>query len=161
MRRVHQMMVDAALTGDGLDRMAAFAADEIGRPVAIVLPVLEVSLVWPEGNDAGRHARTGNTQARVSGRRASIPNRSTSSFRSPSRDRLVGVVGMLEAGGDAQQEADAGEFLHLAAMAAATAFALEHARERDRVAPPGRRVRASCRRRRHDREAPLAASAAR
>ena len=33
MRRVHQKMVDAALTGDGFDRMAELASEEIGRPV--------------------------------------------------------------------------------------------------------------------------------
>ena len=50
MRRVHQKMVDAALTGDGFERMAELASEEIGRPVAIVLPALEVSLAWPEAS---------------------------------------------------------------------------------------------------------------
>ena len=36
LRRVHQLMVDAALTGDGFERVAELAAVEVGRPVAIV-----------------------------------------------------------------------------------------------------------------------------
>jgi hypothetical protein len=44
---------------------------------------------------------------------------------------------MLAADGEPEPEADASEFLHLAAMAAATAFALEEARERDQVAQEG------------------------
>ena len=47
LRRVHQLMVDAALTGDGFERVAELAAVEVGRPVAIVLPQLGVSVVWP------------------------------------------------------------------------------------------------------------------
>ena len=47
LRRVHQLMVDAALTGDGLERVAELAAVEVDRPVAIVVPELDVSVVWP------------------------------------------------------------------------------------------------------------------
>ena len=137
MRRVHQKMVDAALVGDGFDRMAELAADEIGRPVGIVVPALDVSLAWPEGNDAALEALTGFTAARVSGRRASIPESVDLVVPVTFSDSLVGGVGMLQSPGDSELEADAGEFLHLAAMAAATAVALEDARERDRVAPAG------------------------
>jgi hypothetical protein len=137
MRRVHQKMVDAALIGDGFDRMAELAADEIGRPVGIVVPGLDVSLAWPEGNDAALAALTGFTEARVSGRRASIPESVDLVVPVTFSDDLVGGVGMLQADGSPALEADAGEFLHLAAMAAATAFAIEEARERDRAAPAG------------------------
>src|SRR5919108_3453291 len=47
LRRVHQKMVDAALVGDGFDRMAELAAEEAERQVAIVVPALGVSVVWP------------------------------------------------------------------------------------------------------------------
>jgi len=47
LRRVHQKMVDAALVGDGFDRMAELAAEEAERPVAIVVPALDVVVVWP------------------------------------------------------------------------------------------------------------------
>jgi hypothetical protein len=137
MRRVHQKMVDAALIGDGFDRMAELASDEIGRPVGIVVPALGVSLAWPEGNDAALEALTGFTEARVSGRRASIPECVDLVVPVTFSDNLVGGVGMLQAAGNPELEADAGEFLHLAAMAAATAFALEDARERDRAGPVG------------------------
>ena len=66
-------MVDAALTGDGFDRMAELAAEEIGRPVAIVVPGLDVALRWPEGHDAALAELAGFTEARVSGGRAEIP----------------------------------------------------------------------------------------
>ena len=48
MRRVHQKMVDAALTGDGFDRMAELAAEEIGRPVGDRgAGARRVAVVWP------------------------------------------------------------------------------------------------------------------
>ena len=50
-------------------------------------------------------------------------------------DDLVGSIGMLAAGGE--PESDASEFLHLAAMAASTAFALEEARRREQLRHAG------------------------
>ena len=135
MRRVHQKMVDAALTGDGFDRMAELAAEEIGRPVAIVVPALDVSLAWPAGHDTALAALTRFTRARVSGNRASIPESIELVVPVSVSDNMVGGVGMLAARGE--PESDASEFLHLAALAAATAFALEEARERDQAAQAG------------------------
>ena len=57
LRRVHQKMVDAALTGDGFDRMAELAAEEVGRPVGIVVPELDVAVVWPGGGGWGSPRR--------------------------------------------------------------------------------------------------------
>jgi sugar diacid utilization regulator len=131
MRRVHQKMVDAALTGDGFDRMAELASEEIGRPVAIVLPALDVCLVWPEAHGTVLDGLAGFTEARVSGSRATIPETIELVVPVSFSDDLVGSVGMLAAKGE--PESDASEFLHLAAMAAATAFALEEARERDQI----------------------------
>jgi PucR family transcriptional regulator, purine catabolism regulatory protein len=135
MRRVHQKMVDAALTGDGFDRMAELASEEIGRPVAIVVPGLDVALAWPEGHDDALAEVAGFTAARVSGARATIPESIELVVPVSFSDTLVGGVAMVAAGEEA--EPDASEFLHLAAMAAATAFALEEARERDQAAQAG------------------------
>jgi hypothetical protein len=132
MRRVHQKMVDAALTGDGFDRMAELASEEIGRPVAIVVPELDVSLVWPAGHDAALAALAHFTKARVSGDRAAIPESIDLVVPVSFSDTLVGGIAMVAAGHE--PEPDASEFLHLAAMAAATAFAMEEARERDQAA---------------------------
>jgi sugar diacid utilization regulator len=135
MRRVHQKMVDAALTGDGFERMAELASEEIGRPVAIVLPALDVSVAWPEAHDTALAALTRFTEARVSGSRATIPESVELVVPVSFSDNLVGSVGMLAASGE--PESDASEFLHLAAMAAVTAFALEEARERDQIKHAG------------------------
>jgi sugar diacid utilization regulator len=135
MRRVHQKMVDAALTGDGFERMAELASEEIGRPVAIVVPALEVSLVWPGAHETALAGLNRFTGARVSGGRATIPESVELVVPVSFSEDLVGSVGMLAASGE--PESDASEFLHLAAMAAATAFALEEARERDQVKQAG------------------------
>jgi hypothetical protein len=135
MRCVHQKMVDAALTGDGFDRMAELASEEIGRPVGIVVPALDVSLAWPEGNEEAQAALARFTEARVAGGKAAIPEAIELVVPVTFSDNLVGGVGMLA--GEGEPEADASEFLHLAAMATATAFALEEARERDQAAPAG------------------------
>jgi hypothetical protein len=135
MRRVHQKMVDAALTGDGFDRMAELASDEIGRPVGIVVPALDVALAWPGGHDAELAELAAFTRARVSGGRAAVPESIDLVVPVSFSDSLVGGVGML-AGGE-EPGADASEFLHLAAMAAATGFALEEARERDQGTQAG------------------------
>jgi len=135
MRRVHQLMVDAALTGDGFDRMAELAAEEVGRPIGIVLPELDVAVVWPGGHDEELDALRVVTEARVEARRAVIPEEVDLVVPISFGDRLVGAVGMLA--GDSAVEGEASEFLHLAATSSATALALEEARERESVEAQG------------------------
>jgi hypothetical protein len=135
-------MVDAALVGDGFDRMAELAAEELGRAVAIVVPALEVAVVWPGPE---RPARSGSgperpgparldalerfTAARVEGRPVEIPDGAELIVPITFGEELVGSVAMLDGGAVATPEAS--EFLHLAATASATAYALEEARERE------------------------------
>jgi PucR family transcriptional regulator, purine catabolism regulatory protein len=133
LRRVHQLMVDAALTGDGLERVAELAAVEVGRPVAIVLPELAVSVVWPAAAPKARAALEHYATNGVEGGRASIPESVELAVPVTYGSRLVGTVGMLE--GDGEFPHEASEFLHLAATASATAVALEQAREREEAAP--------------------------
>jgi hypothetical protein len=135
LRRVHQRMVDAALTGDGFERMAELAAQEVGHPVAIVLPALEVAVVWPGGHALELDELERFGTARVDGLRASIPNAVELVVPITFGDQLVGGVAMLM--GEAKVESEASEFLHLAATAAATAYALEEARTRDAVQSRG------------------------
>ena len=66
-------MVDAALVGDGFDRMAELAAEEAGRPVAIVVPALEVAVVWPGRRPDGLEELLSFSAARVAGEAASFP----------------------------------------------------------------------------------------
>ena len=122
-------MVDAALTGDGFDRMAELAAEEVGRPIGIVVPDLDVAIVWPDGHEAELAALRALTEARVTGQRAAIPEEVDLVVPISFGDRLVGAVGMLA--GTTVVEADASEFLHLAATSSATALALEKAGERE------------------------------
>jgi sugar diacid utilization regulator len=134
MRRVHQLMVDAALTGDGFDRMAELAAEQIGRPVGIVVPELEVAVVWPGGHTEELAALRRLTEARIAATRAAIPQEVDLVVPISFADRLVGVVGMLA--GAREVEPEASEFLHLAATSSAAAMALEEARERDSAQVP-------------------------
>jgi PucR family transcriptional regulator, purine catabolism regulatory protein len=135
LHRVHQKMVDAALVGDGFDRMAELAAEELGRPVAIVVPALEVALVWPgHGNSLDELERF--TAARIERRPVEIPEGAELIVPIMFGQEIVGIVALLEGGSEAPPEAS--EFLHLAATASATAYALEEARERD--TRPGRLV---------------------
>jgi PucR C-terminal helix-turn-helix domain/GGDEF-like domain len=129
LRRVHQKMVDAALVGDGFDRMAELAAEEASRPVAIVVPALETALVWPGGHAAELGELCRFAAARVRGEPAEIPAGVDLLVPIAFGDEIIGSVAMLA--GTASAPAEAGEFLHLAATAAATAFALEEARERE------------------------------
>jgi PucR C-terminal helix-turn-helix domain len=129
LRRVHQKMVDAALVGDGFDRMAELAAEEATRPVAIVVPALDVALVWPGDHRVEVEALAGFAAARADGHSAEIPAGIDLLVPIAFGEEIVGSVAMLT--GPETAPAEAGEFLHLAATAAATAFALEEARDRE------------------------------
>jgi hypothetical protein len=125
-------MVDAVLVGDGFDRMAELAAEELGRAVAIVVPALEVTVVWPGPERAGParlDALERFTAARVAGQPVEIPDGAELIVPITFGEELVGSVAMLDGGAEATPEAS--EFLHLAATASATAYALEEARERE------------------------------
>jgi len=128
LRRVHQRMVDAALTGYGFDRMAELAAEEVGRGVAIVMPSIEVAVLWPGGHEGELDAIERFAAARISSEALEIPPAFELIVPVTFGEELVGSVGMLA--GDRAAPPEATEFLHLAATASATAFALEAARER-------------------------------
>ena len=136
LRRVHQRMVDAALTGDGFERMAELAAEEAGRPIAIVIPSLELAVLWPGGHDGELAALERFAAARAASEAVAIPPAFELIVPVTFGEDLVGSVAMLA--GAEPAPAEATEFLHLAATASATAVALEEARERD--SDPGRLI---------------------
>src|SRR5262249_31795861 len=119
------------------DRMAELAAEEAARPVAIGVPALEGAVVWPGSGHEETRPEAGKAPERVAaapidGEPAAYPDglpRADPTRASSQARCAVGRLGML--GGGAASPDQSGEFLHRAARADATAFALEEARERD------------------------------
>jgi sugar diacid utilization regulator len=129
LRAVHLEMLDAVLSGDGLSRVAALAADAAGAPVAIVVPRLGVAVMTDGavgGADfAGREALRRYVADRVADRPARVPEPVAAEAPIASGDEIVGAVLLL--GSAASSEA--AEFLHLAAVASLTEVAVAEARE--------------------------------
>jgi sugar diacid utilization regulator len=123
LRAVHLEMLDAVLSGDGLSRVAALAADAAGAPVAIVVPRLGVAVRSGGGDDSEELRRY--VSDRVADRPARVPGTIAAEAPIASGDELVGAVLLL---GPATA-AEAAEFLHLAAVASLTEVAVEEARE--------------------------------
>jgi sugar diacid utilization regulator len=124
LRAVHLEMLDAVLSGDGLSRVAALAADAAGAPVAIVVPRLGVA-VLTKGAAGGADELRRYVSDRVADRPARVPAGVAAEAPIASGDELVGAVLLL---GPATG-AEAAEFLHLAAVASLTEVAVEEARE--------------------------------
>ena len=99
-RSAHLEMVGAVLAGDGLERLAEIASHYTGAPVAVIVPRL---------GSAARTTRASEVTARVP---------------IVSGDKELGEVLMLGAGNQ-----DAGEYLHVAAVAALTEVAVAEARD--------------------------------
>jgi len=132
LRAVHLEMLDAVLSGDGLQRVAALAGEAAGAPVAIVVPRIGVAVTGGSrdfpGGDAGREELRRYVADRVADRPSRVPERVAAEAPIASGDELVGAVLLLgRAGGTASPEA--AEFLHLAAVASLTEVAVAEARE--------------------------------
>jgi sugar diacid utilization regulator len=124
LRAVHLEMVDAVLGGDGLDKVAALAADAAGAPVAIVIPRLGAAVAAPAAGDEDLATLRRYVADRVKDRPAQVPPAVGAEVPIMSGDDIVGAVLMLGDGG-----ADAHDFLHLAAVASLTEVAVEEAKE--------------------------------
>jgi sugar diacid utilization regulator len=124
LRAVHLEMVDAVLGGDGLGRVAALAAGSAGAPVAIVIPRLGAAAAAPELSDEQLGTLRRYVSDRVKDRPAQVPAVVAAEVPIMSGDDVVGAVLMLGEGG-----AEAGDFLHLAAVASLTEVAVEEAKE--------------------------------
>jgi sugar diacid utilization regulator len=125
LRAVHLEMVDAVLGGEGLVRVARIAADAVGAPVAIIVPRLSVACVAPTLVDVGELERY--VSDRVAGRPARAPRLVAAEEPIAAGEDLIGIVAMLR--GDAPVRPDAGEYLHLAAVASLTEVAVTEAKE--------------------------------
>ena len=127
LRAVHQEMVEAVLHGEGMERVAVLASGRVGRPVAIVVPSAGFATVVPRAEAPALGAV--RRYAAKRGRDGSAPLPAGVALAVPvnSGGEPVGVVAMLE--GDAPVPPEAGEVLHLAALAAMTGVALDEVRE--------------------------------
>src|SRR3954452_15748894 len=100
LRRVPLRMVDAVLGGDGLQQVAALAAEAAGAPVAIVVPRLDVAVA--AGGVGGVAERTLEevrryVSDRVRDRPSQVPEALASDVPIQSGDDVVGAVVLLRA----------------------------------------------------------------
>jgi hypothetical protein len=110
-------MVGAVLAGDGLERVAEIAASHAGAPVAVIVPRLGVGREpWL------RYERY--VAARLSGGRPQRPEELAAEVPISSGGRELGAVLLLGRG-----VPDAGDYLHMAAIAALTEVAVAEARD--------------------------------
>jgi sugar diacid utilization regulator len=127
LRAVHLEMVDAVLGGDGLDKVAALAAAAAGAPVAIVIPRLGAAVAAPAASEEDLATLRRYVADRVKDRPAQVPPTVAAEVPIMSGDDVVGAVLMLI--GPTSPGAEAGDFLHLAAVASLTEVAVEEAKE--------------------------------
>src|SRR3954469_7274791 len=117
-RGAHLEMVGAVLAGDGLERIAEIASQHAGVPVAVIVPRLGTPVeAWaPYERYVAR---------RLTGGKPERPAEVTAEVPIVSGGHELGAVLMLGSGG----AADAGEYLHVAAVAALTEVAVAEARD--------------------------------
>jgi sugar diacid utilization regulator len=134
LRSVHLRMVDAVLGGDGLQQVAALAAEAALAPVAIVVPRLDVAVA--AGGTGGVPERTLEevrryVADRVRDRPSQVPEALAAEVPIQSGDDVVGAVVLLRAlePGAPEASTEAADFLHLAAVACLTEVAVEEAKE--------------------------------
>ena len=127
LRSVHLEMVDAVLSGDGLGRVAEFAAGAAGGAVAIVVPRLGVVVASPaEAVPLSLVERY--VADRLRDRPATVPDGLAAEAPISAGDEVVGSVVLLAIDGEAPGP-DAAEYLHLAAVASLTEVAIAEARD--------------------------------
>lgn len=131
LRAVHLRMVDAVLSGEGLERVAELAAGATGGSVAIVVPRHDVAVASPANSPAASvlGALRRSVVERGRGRPAQIPDGVVAEAPIQSGDELVGVVALVGLPNAAPPSPEAPEFLHLAAVASLTDVAVEAAKE--------------------------------
>jgi hypothetical protein len=116
-RGAHLEMVGAVLAGDGLERIAEIAQQHTGAPVAVIVPRLGTPL--PEWAPFERYVAS-----RLAGGKPERPSEVVAEVPIVSGGQDLGAVLMLGPG-----TADAGEYLHVAAVAALTEVAVAEARD--------------------------------
>ena len=116
-RGAHLEMMGAVLAGDGLERVAEIASDRAGAPVAVIVPRLGAPVRGWE-----RFERY--VGARMAGGKPERPAEISAEVPISSGGKELGAVLLLGRGGP-----DAGEYLHVAAVAALTEIAVAEARD--------------------------------
>ena len=116
-RGAHLEMVGAVLAGDGLERVAEIAAAHTGAAVAVIVPRLGAP-------HEGWATYERYVAAKLSGGKPPRPADVTAEVPITSGGQELGAVLMLDKG-----SADAGEYLHVAAVAALTEVAVAEARD--------------------------------
>jgi hypothetical protein len=109
-------LIEAALAGEGVGRVAGLAAAQLRGSVAIVLPGLGVAELAPAGDPSAIVRYVGD---RLQGRPAQVPADLTAEAPVLSGDEALGTVALL--GGTPESE-----LLEQAALAALTAVTLRH-----------------------------------
>jgi sugar diacid utilization regulator len=122
-RAIHLRMVDAVLSGDGLEGVATLAAGETGGVVAIVVPRLGAAAA--SGPVAELPALRRYVGERARNRAAAVPPGILAEVPIVSGDEQLGAVLLL---GTEDPAPEAMEFLHVAAVACLTEVAVEEAR---------------------------------
>jgi sugar diacid utilization regulator len=131
LRAIHLQMVEAVLGGEGLDHVARLAAEAAGAPVAVVIPRLGAFSLGGPGDDLPSETLDSVRRYvadRVKGRPVDTPAGILQDVPITSGDETVGAVLLIAAAGCEPAE-DAGEYLHLAAVASLTEVAIEEAKE--------------------------------
>jgi sugar diacid utilization regulator len=117
-RGAHLEMVGAVLAGDGLERIAEIACRHARVPVAVIVPRLGTRVeAWQQYE---RYVAS-----RLAGGRPDRPADVSAEVPIASGGQELGAVLMIGPGGSA----DAGEYLHVAAVAALTEVAVAEARD--------------------------------
>ena len=116
-RRVHLEMVGAVVAGDGLERVAEVAGTHAGAPVAVIVPRLGAPV------EAWAHYER-YVASHLAGGSPKRPPEVTAEVPIVSGDDELGAVLLLGPG-----KPDAGEYLHVAAIAALTEVAVAEARD--------------------------------
>ncbi len=129
LRGLHLRMVDAILSGDGLERVAELAAEAVGGTVAIVVPRLGAAVLAPPGGPLSERLPELRRYVadRVADRLSHAPRGLAIEIPIASGDEVVGSVLLLE--GASAPTGEAAEYLHLAAVASLTEVAVEEARD--------------------------------
>ncbi len=127
LRDLHLRMVDAVLGGDGVAEVARLTAQMTGVPVAIVLPRLGAAALAPPGRDSDLDELRRYVGDRVKDRPFERPASVAEEVPIGQGDDMVGAVLLLVS--DDEAHPDAGEFLHIAAVACLTEVAVEEAKE--------------------------------
>jgi sugar diacid utilization regulator len=107
--------------------VAALAADAAGAPVAIVIPRLGAAVAAPAAGEEDLATLRRYVADRVKDRPAQVPPTVGAEVPIMSGDDIVGAVLMLL--GPTPPGPEAGDFLHLAAVASLTEVAVEEAKE--------------------------------